>query len=122
MVLSKGSPLFPYPPISSQPGGKATPPLLDKWVATQGWALQRGPGGQAGLGGGALGGLWPALGWATAGVGWVPLQSQGRQGNRKHGAHVLDAECTWGASWSLLSQALNLSPKELQTPSTLASD
>lgn len=71
------------------------PPPRDKRAAMQGWALQRGTRGQA---------AWLVEGWAAfacpgLGVCWgrpgaIAITRQAS--NRKHGAHVLEAECTRG--------------------------
>lgn len=90
--MSKG---FPHLSSYQQPVTVLFPPPRDKRAVTQGWALQRGTRGQAAW----LVEHWaafacPGLGDCWARPGAIAITRQA--GNRKHGAHVLEAECTWG--------------------------
>lgn len=110
MVLSKGS---PYLSSHQQPGGSAVPTPAGQ----AGGHTGLGPAERARRSGrpGWRSAGWPlpALGWATAGVGWVLLQSQGRQATGNTGPTSSTLSAHGGAS---LAGPSTSAPKSSRRP------
>ena len=108
MVLSKRS---PYLSSHQQPGGSAVPTPAGQVGGHTGLGPAERARRSGRPGWRSAGWPLPALGWATARVGWVLLQSQGRQATGNTGPTSSTLSAHGGASWSLLTQAPQPQPQ-----------